>query len=186
MIARSGDVSRRLGGGAVSGLTRRQLLQAGAGAGVVAMGWNPLLEQALATKLPPGKLSDIEHVVILIQENRSFDHYFGMLPGVRGFADTTVPRSVFEQPGYPVEGYEGVLMPFHLESGTGARCFPDITHNWVPQHESWNGGAMDGFVQAHLAHDGPEAGPATMGYYTKADIPFYYALAENFTICDNY
>ena len=170
----------------MSGITRRQLLQAGAGAGVVAMGWNPLLEQALAKKLPPGKLSDIEHVVILIQENRSFDNYFGMLPGVRGFADTSVPRSVFEQAGYPVEGFEGVLTPFHLESGTGGRCFPDITHSWVPQHESWNGGAMDGFVQAHLANDGPAAGPATMGYYTQADIPFYYALAENFTICDNY
>jgi len=170
----------------VSGITRRQLLQAGAGAGVVAMGWNPLLEQALAKKLPPGKLSDIEHVVILIQENRSFDDYFGMLPGVRGFGDKTVSQSVFEQPGYPVEGYEGVLLPFHLESGTGGRCFPDITHSWVPQHESWNGGAMDGFVQAHLAHDGAAAGAATMGYYTKADIPFYYGLAENYTICDNY
>ena len=172
----------------MTGITRRELLQAGAGAGALALGANPLVQQALAKQLPPGKLSDIEHVVILIQENRSFDHYFGMLPGVRGFGDTSVPKSRFEQPGYPAEGYGGVLMPFHPPSGAspGQRCFPDITHNWVPQHESWNSGAMDGFVKAHLASDGAEAGPATMGYYTRSDIPFYYALAENYTICDNY
>jgi phospholipase C len=174
------------------GITRRELLQAGVGAGVgagaLALGANPLIQQALARKLPPGELSDIEHVVILIQENRSFDHYFGMLPGVRGFADPSAPRSIFEQTGYPQAGYDGVLMPFHPEGGPtpGERCFPDITHSWVPQHESWDNGAMDGFVRTHLAVDGEEAGPATMGYYTREDIPFYYALAESFTICDNY
>ena len=136
----------------------------------------------------PGKLSDIEHVVILIQENRSFDHYFGMLPGVRGFGDKSVPASVFEQPGYEKPGYGGVLLPFHPPSGMipGERCFPDITHDWVPQHESFNGGAMDGFVRAHLKANGEEAGPATMAYYERSDIPFYYALAEAFTICENY
>jgi phospholipase C len=45
---------------------------------------------------------------------------------------------------------------------------------------------MDGFVRTHLAFDGPTSGPATMGYYERADIPFYFALAEAFTICDNY
>ncbi len=171
----------------MSGLTRRDLLKAGAGAGVLALGANPLLQQALA-KPGPGSLSDIEHVVILIQENRSFDHYFGTLPGVRGFGDTSVARSVFEQPGYEVPGYDGVLLPFHPEGGSvpGERCFPDITHSWVPQHESWNSGAMDAFVRTHLAVDGPDAGPATMGYYERSDIPFYFALAESFTICDNY
>ncbi len=171
------------------GITRRELLQVGAAAGgAMAIGANPLVQQALAKKLPPGELSDIEHVVILIQENRSFDHYFGMLPGVRGFADPSAPRSVFEQAGYSQPGYGGVLMPFHPEGGPvpGERCFPDITHSWVPQHESWNNGAMDSFLRTHLAVDGAEAGPATMGYYTREDIPFYYALAENFTICDGY
>ena len=167
------------------GMTRRELLQAGAGAGVLALGANPLVQQALA-KPSPGKLTDIEHVVILIQENRSFDHYFGTLPGVRGFSDPSA-HSTFYQPGYPAPGFEGVLLPFHLTGGTaGDRCFPDITHQWVPQHQSWDGGAMDGFVRTHLAVDGAEAGPATMAYYERADIPFYYALAEAFTICDNY
>jgi len=170
----------------MAGMTRRELLQAGAGAGALALGANPLVQQALAVR-GPGKLTDIEHVVILIQENRSFDHYFGTLPGVRGFSDESA-RSVFYQPGYPAPGFEGQLLPFHLETGgmAGERCFPDITHQWAPQHQSWDGGAMDGFVRAHLAADGPAAGPATMAYYERADIPFYYALAEAFTICDNY
>ena len=170
----------------MAGMTRRELLQAGAGAGVLALGANPLVQQALAAP-KPGKLTDIEHVVILVQENRSFDHYFGTLPGVRGFSDPSA-HSVFYQPGYPAPGFEGVLLPFHLEAGgmAGERCFPDITHQWAPQHQSWDGGAMDGFVRAHLAVDGPKAGPATMAYYERADIPFYYALAEAFTICDNY
>ncbi len=170
----------------MAGMTRRELLQAGAGAGVLALGANPLVQQALASR-GPGKLTDIEHVVILIQENRSFDHYFGTLPGVRGFSDPSA-HDVLYQPGYPAPGYDGVLLPFHLESGAmaGNRCFPDITHEWVAQHQCWDDGAMDGFVRTHLAFDGPQAGPATMAYYERADIPFYYALAEAFTICDNY
>jgi phospholipase C len=154
---------------------------------VLALGSNELVQQALAKK-GPGKLTDIEHVVILIQENRSFDHYFGMLPGVRGFGDPTAKAGVFEQPGYEKPGYGGVLLPFHPEGGmvAGERCFPDITHSWVPQHNSWNEGALDGFVRAHLEVDGEEAGPATMAYYERSDIPFYYSLAEAFTICDNY
>ena len=173
----------------MAGLTRRELLRAGAGAGVAALGTGPLVAQALA-KRPAGQLKDIEHVVIILQENRSFDHYFGMLPGVRGYGDKTVPRSIFEQPGYEAPGYDGVLLPFHAtgDSPPGQLCFPDITHSWVPQHESWNEGAMDGFLKAHLKwdEDPSEVAPATMAYYTREDIPYYYALAEKFTVCDHY
>jgi phospholipase C len=170
-----------------SSLTRREVLQAGIAAGAVALGSaDPLVGQAIAAKPPKeAKLSDIEHVVILIQENRSFDHYFGMLPGVRGFSDEAA-HSVFFQPGYPEPGYEGELLPFHLNTKGAPQCFPDITHSWKPQHESWDGGAMDGFVETHLKADGKAAGPATMGYYEQADIPYYYALANAFTICDGY
>ena len=164
------------------GMTRRTMLQAGAAAGLAALAADPLVKSALASMPAPGKLSDVEHVVFLIQENRSFDHYFGTLPGVRGFTDGA-EKGVLAQPGYPVEGYEGHLEPFHLDS---TACFHDITHSWVPQHASWHEGAMDGFVEAHLAADGSSAGPATMGYYEKADIPVYHALAEMFTICDSY
>ena len=138
----------------MGGITRRELLAgAGAGAGLLALGGaNPLISQAMAKKLPPAELSDIEHVVILIQENRSFDHYFGTLPGVRGFADATVPRSTFEQPGYEAPGYEGVLLPFHPEGGPvpGERCFPDITHSWVPAAREL-GRRRDGRVRQHAS-----------------------------------
>ena len=87
-----------------------------------------------------GKLTDIEHVVILIQENRSFDHYFGSYRGVRGFADQSL---AFQQPysGNLSDPPVGVLQPFHLDtSTTNAACTHDITHDWVPQHQSWNNG----------------------------------------------
>ena len=175
------------------GITRRQALKTGAAAGAFALGWEALIKQALATSPASGRLSDIEHVVILMQENRSFDHYFGTYRGVRGFADPTVPRlsdgsglSVFAQPGY-AGGYDGGhLYPFHLNSYANGECTNDINHSWGPQHTYWNGGRMDRFYTGHLAADGPANAPLTMGYYTRSDLQFYYALADAFTICDHY
>jgi phospholipase C len=80
----------------------------------------------------------------------------------------------------------GALLPFHLDtSTTNATCTHDITHDWVPQHQSWNNGAMDGFVSSRLPINSNDA-VLSMGYYTRADLPYYYALADAFTICDNY
>ena len=131
------------------------------------------------------KLTDIEHVVILTQENRSFDHYFGSYRGVRGFSDQS---AAFQQPDpanttiSPV----GQLLPFHLDtSKANAACTHDISHDWVPQHQSWDNGKMDGFVSSRLPIDSNDA-VLSMGYYTRADLPYYYALADGFTICDNY
>jgi len=135
-----------------------------------------LMDSAVAAG-GPGSVGDIEHVIVLMQENRSFDHYFGTLSGVRGFGD---PAGVFQQGNY---------LPFRLYSdppGRDGECLNDIEHTWLVQHQSWNGGAMDGFMRAHLAADGPLDGPVTMGYYTRADLPFYYALADAFTVCDGY
>jgi phospholipase C len=145
-------------------------------------------------------LSDIKHVVILMQENRSFDHYFGTLSGVRGFSDPNVPTQtvngqtypVFDQFGYqPGTGVDasGYMQPFHLLSDPpleDGQTTNDITHSWGAQHQSWNNGQMDQFMAAHLAADGTENGPVTMGYFTRSDLAFYYALADAFTICDNY
>ncbi len=170
------------------GETRRSMLRkmtvAGAGVGVGIPVISSVLVPTAASAMSGGrgKLSDIQHVVILIQENRSFDHYFGTYPGVRGFADP-VGSAAFTQSGYPPNG--GTLMPFHLGSNE-PQCFPDITHDWAPQHDAWDAGAMDRFVSTHLSVDGAAAGPATMGYYQRADIPYYYALADAFTICDRY
>ena len=131
------------------------------------------------------KITDIDHVVIFIQENRSFDHYFGSYRGVRGFADQS---AAFNQP-YPANTSSapaGVLLPFHLDTTqTSAACTHDITHDWIPQHQSWNNGAMDGFVTSRLPINANDA-VLSMGYYTRADLPYYYAVADAFTLCDNY
>src|SRR5437764_242228 len=180
-----------------SEITRRQLLHAGATGGAAlaatSLASNPVLARALATPARCGKLTDIEHVVILMQENRSFDHYFGSYRGVAGFADPRVLKltnghglTIFAQPGYPGGIDGGHLYPFHLDSQHNGECTSDTTHDWGPQHRSFDGGAMDRFVIEHLAANGPVNGALTMGYYTRADLPFYYALADAFTICDRY
>jgi phospholipase C len=179
-------------------LTRRDLLRAG-GAGAVALGAGALrlddLERALAaTAASPacGRLTDIEHVVIFIQENRSFDNYFGTYRGVRGFSDPGAKRlpdgnPVFSQPGYPAPGFGGRLLPFRLDTEhNNGECTNDITHDWGPQHRAWNGGRMDSWVTEHLASDGQANGPLTMGYYQREDLPYYHALADAFTLCDRY
>ena len=136
-------------------ITRREALRAGVAAGgalgTAALLSNSLIARALAAAPKCGGLNDIEHVVILIQENRSFDHYFGSYRGVRGFADPDVPElgdgsglSIFAQPGYP-GGFDGDhLYPFHLDSYSNGECTNDIDHSWGPQHSYWDGGKLDG------------------------------------------
>jgi len=130
-------------------------------------------------------VNDIQHVVIFTQENRSFDHYFGSYRGVRGFSDQSM---AFQQPdsSNTTNAPIGTLMPFHLDTTTtNAACTHDISHDWVPQHQSWNNGAMNGFVTSRLPISASDS-VLTMGYYNRADLPYYYALADAFTICDNY
>ncbi len=131
------------------------------------------------------KITDIDHVVIIMQENRSFDHYFGTYKGVRGFND---PSAAFQQP-YPANTSSaptGVLLPYHLDkTKTNAACTHDISHDWVPMHQSWNNGAMDGFVTSRIPINATDA-ELVMGYYTRDDLPYYYAAADAFTLCDNY
>jgi phospholipase C len=178
-----------------SGPTRRQVLAGGTAAAVAAMStrFGRLVDDAFAaapTEHAP--LSDIEHVIFLMMENRSFDHYFGTYPGVRGFNDPHAIPGVFQQRGYRAghgPDKDGRLYPFHLSTkdlASYAECVDDITHNWGPQHEAWNNGKMDQWLTAHLAADGAKIGPITMGYYEREDIPLYRSLADAFTICDSY
>ena len=171
--------------------SRRELLKFGSAATVTAFASSVLSGCAGLSpniSLPPSvcaKLTDVEHVVIFIQENRSFDHFFGSYRGVRGFSDQSL---AFQQPypGNTNNAPVGKLLPYHLDtSSINAACTHDITHDWVPQHQSWDNGAMDGFVTSRLAIDANDA-ILTMGYYTRADLPFYYSVADAFTICDNY
>ena len=173
--------------------SRRKLLGGAAalgGATAASLALPPNVQKALAAPAPKwGGLGDVEHVVILMQENRSFDHYFGTLSGVRGFDDPTAKtisngKSVFYQPD--PNNPDGYLLPYHLDTlTTGAQAIPSTSHAWQVQHSAWNGGAMNNWLPAHLAADGSN-GPFTMGYYERQDIPFQFALAEHFTIFDNY
>jgi len=169
-------------------LTRRDLLKAGAAggaaAGLAALG--PDVMDALAWGPRCGQLKDIEHFVIFMNENRSFDHYFGTYRGVRGFADRSGKR-VFPQPGYEAPGFDGVIRPYHLDSFDGkGECTNDVDHEWGVQHGSWNGGRMDGFYSARKETQGADKAALTMGYYERRDLDFYYSLADNFTICDEF
>jgi phospholipase C len=185
-------------------MTRRQFLGTSVAAGMMGAGLSPrsgsLIEEAVAASSGTGHLADIEHVVILMQENRSFDHYFGTLSHVRGFSDRHVLRQTVNGQHYPIWdqfGYApgtgvdaaGYLEPFHLVSNPpteDGQTTNDISHSWGPQHASWDNGAMDAFVTSHLAADGTTNGFVTMGYFTRQDLSFYYALADAFTICDGY
>lgn len=126
-----------------------------------------------------GTLRDIEHIVVLMQENRSFDHYFGTLRGVRGFGDphpVTLPsgKSVWHQS----DGTKDVL-PFHPEAADlGLQFLQDLPHDWNSGHAAWNDGKYDQWIPAKSA--------TTMAHLERADIPFHYALADAFTICDAY
>lgn len=159
-------------------IERRQFLR-----GMGAFAVSAMAPGVAAANLPPTKLTDIDHIIVLMKENRSFDHYFGSLSGVRGFDDPTA-QGVFRQadPGSP----SGHALPFRLDTvRTNAQRLHVLSHEWGAQHASWNGGKMDNWLPAHRAADGA-AGPLTMGYLTRQDLPFYYALADAFTICDGY
>src|SRR5246127_5486285 len=137
----------------IRSLTRRQLLKLCGAVGVGGFASSVLQGCGKGPSSGPvpapsacRKLTEIEHVVIFIQENRSFDHYFGSYRGVRGFADQS---AAFQQsdPANTTDPPVGQLLPFHLNTATtNAACTHDITHAWVPQHHSWHNGAMDGFV----------------------------------------
>jgi phospholipase C len=174
------------------GITRRRLLGSAASLAAAAFASSflpPNVRRALAEPQDRGGLQDIKHVVLLMQENRSFDHYFGTMAGVRGFDDPDAlilpnGRSVFHQPD--AKHKDGHLLPFHLDTrSTSAQKIPSTSHAWSVQHQSWNGGKMDAWLHAHRKADGVN-GPFVMGYHTRADIPFQFALAEAFTICDAY
>jgi phospholipase C len=177
-------------------VSRRQLM-ASAGGMVLASFALPSNLRKIIDGASPARLnsartapiSEIKHVVVLMQENRSFDHYFGAMPGVRGFGDPSAIAGVFKQadPDNP----DGYLYPFHADThSTSAQALPSTSHDWLPQHDSWNNGAMNGFVTARMNskiddYDGIDA-QYSMAYFKRDDVPFQWALADAFTICDGY
>lgn len=189
-------------GAGVPRLTRRQLLASLGLVGTAAIVAKPaaawaqsgsgarLVTRAAATAPAGSDLGAVEHIVFLMMENRSYDHYFGAYPRGRGFDDHPAGSlGVFEQsyPGGTALNPPGVLLPFHLDSSAGEECTDDLTHDWGPQHLCWNNGKMDSFVSTHTSstYEGAN-GAMTMGYYRRADLPFHWALADNFTLLDRY
>ena len=129
-----------------------------------------------------GTIEDVEHVVIFMQENRSFDHYFGHLAGVRGYSDRfplPLPggRPVWFQPR--MERPQEPILPFHLNTRrTSAAFMQDLDHSWASQHGAIAGGRMDGWPLNKT--------DMTMGYHLRSDLPYHCALADAFTVCDHY
>ena len=168
------------------GVSRRAFLgSAAAVAGVAATAALPqALQKALATPITTGTgtIADVKHVVIFMQENRSFDHYFGSLSGVRGFGDRnaiTLPggKPVWYQPSNDAAGY---TLPFRMNTKTtSATCANAPAMNWPTDLGMYNGGKFNAWNTARTEGLG-------MGHFARPDLDFYYQLADNFTICDHY
>jgi phospholipase C len=171
--------------------TRREILAAGmaGGASLFLAACGGTTTRKAAGVPPAGSdLGAVEHVVFLMHENRSFDHYFGTYKGVRGFDDHSAG-----DPGLFAQSWPGgsapALLPFHLDTASRmAECTFDLSHEWNAQHMCWDHGTMERFVATHTEaqFEGPQNGVLTMGYYTRQDLAFYYSLADAFTICDGY
>ncbi len=187
----------------------------GAGAAASTLGATVSKALAIPAHHRTGTIKDVEHIVILMQENRPFDHHFGTLRGVRGFADPravkinfplqtgeTVKASVFLQPagaanvaaGYSVPANYGtlggpangvpVIPPLRIDptkfglTSLGLSYIPGTDHGWSGTHDAWNFGQYDRWAI--------DKGPIAMTYFTRDDIPYHYALADAFTVLDNY
>ncbi|HVU04036.1 MAG TPA: alkaline phosphatase family protein [Polyangiaceae bacterium] len=130
----------------------------------------------------PGDAIPIEHVVLIMQENRSFDQYFGHFKG-HGQDDVDVPAAPPTNPAGAVgdAGASGTVTWHHEDKW----CQPDTDHGWVASHQQWNGGQMDGFATSNAVVADPTGGRA-LGYYEEADLPFYYQLYSTFATSDRY
>ncbi|GLY87236.1 phosphocholine-specific phospholipase C [Actinoallomurus iriomotensis] len=164
----------------MTGINRRRFMRlAGGTAAASALSTSIARAAEIPANRRTGTLRDVEHIVVLMQENRSFDHYFGTLRGVRGFGD---PHPVTLPSGKPVwyqsDGTRDVL-PFRPEvDDLGMVFLQDLDHGWNGGHAALNQGRYDRWIPAKTA--------TTMAYFTREDIPFHYALADAFTICDAY
>jgi phospholipase C len=164
----------------MSEINRRRFLQLAGGTVASSMLTDSI---ARAAAIPANRvtrsLRDIEHVVVLMQENRSFDHYYGTLRGVRGFGD---PHPVTLPSGRPVwfqaDGTT-VTPPFRPDVGDLALVFiEDLDHSWDGTHEMFDNGEWDQWIPAKTT--------TCMAHMQRSDLPFHYALADAFTVCDAY
>src|SRR5262245_7669103 len=170
-------------------VTRRDLLKGAASLGLGIVG-APLLPEHCADalrhrpirppgslphpNLPPGtdRLPQIEHIIVVMMENHSYDNYLGMLRRGDGFFRFG-PRPLHFNP----DGMGNLIRAFHMPT----TCKPDglgPSQSWNNSHISFDGGRNDGFVEA--------SGPIAMGFWDRSDLPFYYGLASTFPLCDRF
>lgn len=163
--------------------SRRKFIHGAAQSGMAAAAltaFPPSIRKALAIPAhhETGTIKDVKHVVILMQENRAFDHYFGTLKGIRGFGDRfTIPqpggRSVWEQ----LDFNGNPVLPYHLDATQGnAQRVSGTPHSWVDGQLGWLDGRMGYWAAVKNSF--------SMSYYKQAELPFQFALANAFTICD--
>ncbi|WP_114393950.1 phosphocholine-specific phospholipase C [Oleisolibacter albus] len=171
---------------------RRTFMRTVLAGGGAASALMPSIARALsiAPHRRTGTIRDVEHVVILTQENRAFDHYFGAMNGVRGFGDRfAIPapplpqapdRTVFVQPAEPGKPGPALLTPFRLDTQKDFRLVRPLgtPHSFPDSQAAWDNGRLGAWPHHKHNH--------AMAYFTREDIPFQYALAEAFTLCDAY
>ncbi len=163
-------------------VNRRRFLQL-AGGSVAATMLSDSIARALAIPANHAtrSIEDIEHIVVLMQENRSFDHYFGVMRGARGFGD---PHPVALPSGKPV-WYQAdgstIVLPFRPDvpgNNLALTFIEDLDHSWDGTHQMFNAGNWDQWLPAKTT--------TCMAHMERSDLPFHYALADAFTVCDGY
>jgi phospholipase C len=152
-------------------LVKRSLIVSGAVAlGPAGRFGNALLGEEAQTTLPNPASSGIKHIVVVTMENRSLDHLLGWLPNVNG-----------KQGGLTYVDAAGVSHQTYSLSGDYTGCpHPDPDHSYDGARIQYDGARMDGFLK-DTSND-----VYSIGYYSEQDIPFYGALARNYTTCDRY
>ncbi len=130
---------------------------------------------------PHGSAIPINTIVVMMQENRSFDHYFGQLHFQGQRRARPEPRNASNPD--PTNPAGPRIRPFHKTDYCEVK---DLDHSWNGTHNEWNGGRMDGFTTANVDASSDATGSRTMGYYDSSDLPFYYALYSNFAMADHY
>jgi phospholipase C len=165
-------------------LSRRKFLKATAQAAATAAIANespPAIRAALAVNAnnETKSIRDVKHIVILMQENRSFDHYFGAMRGTRGFGDRFPTPLESGKPVWFQSNGSTEVPPFHLDKDTmNASLIDDTPHNFPDQQGAWNQGKL-GYWPLWKTD-------VSMGYYKRGEAPFQWALADAFTLCDHY
>jgi len=166
-------------------VTRPDDMQAIADRAACKYGPGMLAGETLGKSTPIEKDIPVENIVVLVMENHSFDNYFAKLGAYANRMDIESAPPDASNPDIIDAGPDGMprIVPF---THAPHQCTLDVEHGWNPSHLEWNGGQMNGFVQANEEGTPLGAGDRSLYYYDQRDLPFYYQLATTFSIADHY